>query len=386
MTKKLCSIALVAALLLSLFFFVLPVQFDRMANRALRHSPYTPSERALALHQRLLIADLHCDALLWDRHLLKRNSRGTVDIPRLIEGNVALQAFTVVTKVPPGINFERNSDRGDLITLLVMAQRWPIATWGNLRQRAIYQAKKLCDAADHSEGKLVLIKTAAELQHYLNRRQQDQNITAGFLGIEGAQVLEGELANLDVLFDAGFRMMSPTHFFDTEVGGSAHGLQKGGLTIMGRKMIKRMEEKKMIVDLAHASARTIDDVLAIATRPVVVSHTGVKGTCDNIRNLSDDQIRRIAQTGGVIGIAYFEMAVCGGEALAIAKAIRHAVNLAGIEHVGLGSDFDGAVATPFDAAGLVQLTDALLAEGFSESEIGLIMGENVLRILGECLP
>src|SRR5205823_1747437 len=181
--------------------------------------------------------------------------------------------------------------------------------------------------------------------------------------------LDGDLANLDALFDAGFRMMSPTHFFDNEVGGSAHGLNKGGLTEMGREMIRRMEAKHMIVDLAHASPKVIDDVLAMATKPVVVSHSGVKGTCDNTRNLNDTQMARIAQTGGVIGIGYWETAVCGRDVRAIARAIRYAVNLVGIEHVGLGSDFDGAIGAIFDTTGLSTLTEALLADGFSEGEI-----------------
>src|SRR5581483_6032277 len=211
-------------------------------------------------------------------------------------------------------------------------------------------------------------------------------ITAGFLGIEGAHVLEGDPANVDVMFDAGFRMMSPTHFFDNEIGGSAHGVNKGGLTATGREVIRRMEAKKMLVDLAHASPRTIDDVLGMATRPVVVSHSGVKGTCDNTRNLSDEHLKGIARTGGIIGIGYWEAATCGRDARAIARAIRHAVNVAGIEHVGLGSDFDGAVVEPFDTTGLVQITDALLVEGFSEQEIALIMGGNALRLLKENLP
>jgi microsomal dipeptidase-like Zn-dependent dipeptidase len=147
-----------------------------------------------------------------------------------------------------------------------------------------------------------------------------------------------------------------------------------------------MEAKGMLVDLAHASPKTIDDVLAIASKPVVVSHTGVRSTCDNNRNLSDDQITRIAQTGGVIGIGFWDTAVCGTEASAIAKAIRHAVNVAGVEHVALGSDFDGAVTTPFDAAGLVALTEALFEEGFTEAEMVLIMGGNVLRTLQQTLP
>ena len=386
MKKFFTYLALFLALLIILFFSVLPSQVDQRANQVLATSYPTPSGRAQALHQKLFIVDLHCDALLWNRDLLARNNRGEVDVPRLIEGNMALQAFTVVSKVPLGLNIERNGDSKDMITLLAVAQRWPFATWGSLKQRALHQAQKLHEFAANAEGKFIIIKTREDLQNYLARRQENQNITAGFLGSEGAQVLEGNLENLDELYDAGFRMMAPTHFFDTEIGGSAHGLEKGGLTALGRDWVKKMEEKKIIIDLAHASPQTIDDVLALTTRPLVVSHTGVKGTCDNTRNLSDDHVKRIAQTGGVIGIGFWDTAVCGTDARAIAKSIRYAANLAGVEHVGLGSDFDGAVKTPFDAAHIIQLTEALLAEGFSDEEIALIMGGNALRVLQEVLP
>jgi microsomal dipeptidase-like Zn-dependent dipeptidase len=142
----------------------------------------------------------------------------------------------------------------------------------------------------------------------------------------------------------------------------------------------------MLVDLAHASARTIDDVLSMATRPVVVSHTGVRATCDNARNLSDDQLRRIAATGGVIGIGYWDTAVCGEDARAIARAIAHAASVVGPEHVALGSDFDGAVSVPFDTTGLAVLVDALLAAGLPEEAIAQVMGGNVVRLLGQSLP
>jgi microsomal dipeptidase-like Zn-dependent dipeptidase len=250
----------------------------------------------------------------------------------------------------------------------------------------LYQARKLQETAARSGGKFTVIRTSAELSSYLDRRIAEPHITAGFLGIEGAHALDGSLDNIDVLFDAGFRMMSPSHFFDTDIGGSAHGVEKGGLTDKGKEMVRRMEAKHMIVDVAHASAKTIDDVLALATRPVFVSHSGVKGTCDNQRNLSDEQLKGIARTGGVIGIGYWDTAVCGKDAKAIATAIRYTANLVGVDHVGLGSDFDGAVAEPFDTSGLVQITDALLAEGFTDEEIGKIMGRNVLRLLIENLP
>ena len=384
--KTLIAVGVILLIGLAILFFIVPAQVEKSMNITLHAPPYQPSAKAAALHKKLLVADLHADTLLWNRNLLERESRGHVDIPRLIEGNVALQAFTVVTKTPSSLNIESNDDTSDDITLLAFIQRWPIAAWSSLKERAVYQAKRLREAAARSGGKLALIETASDLKNYLDRRRENPTITAGFLGIEGAHALDGDLANIDALFDAGFRMMAPTHFFDNDIAGSAHGLTKGGLTEKGREMIRRMEAKRMIVDLAHASPKTIDDVLAMATRPLVVSHTGVKGTCDNTRNLSDDHIKAIAKTGGVIGIGYWDTAVCGQDARAIARAIRYTASLAGVEHVGLGSDYDGAIPAPFDTTGLALITDALMAEGFSETEIGMIMGGNVLRLLLETLP
>jgi len=385
--KRALKILLVLILLAAgIFFFVVPGEVEKRMNRVLNKPPYHASERAVELHKKLLIADMHADSLLWSRDLLDRGSRGHVDIPRLLEGNVALQAFTIVTRTPRNMNIEANSGDSDNITLLAIAERWPIASWKSLKQRALYQARKLRDVAARSNGKFVLIKSSGDLSSYLDRRKHELGLTAGFLGVEGAHALDGDVANVEVLFDAGVRMMAPTHFFDNDIGGSAHGVNKGGLTDKGREMIRRMEERRMIVDLAHASAQTIEDVLAMATRPLVVSHTGVKGTCDNTRNLTDEQLKGVARTGGVVGIGYWDTASCGTDAQAIAKSIRYAASVIGTEHIGLGSDFDGAVVEPFDTTGLVLITDALLDEGFTEKEIEQIMGGNVIRLLLENLP
>lgn len=387
MNKVLLALALLFAVALGLFFFVVPAYVERRFNAVLHPPPYAASERARELHRTLFVADLHGDSLLWGRDLLERGTRGHTDVPRLVEGNVGLQTFSVVTKTPRGLNIESNDDRSDNIIWIALALRWPPRTWPSLKERALYLARRLHESAADSGGKLVVIKSKADLSDYLKRREAGGvGMTAGLLSIEGAHALDGDPANVDVLFDAGFRMMSPTHFFDNEMGGSAHGLRKGGLTDRGREMVRRMESRRMIVDVAHSSPQTIDDVLRLATRPVVVSHTGVKGTCDNTRNLSDDQLRRIAANGGLVGIGYWETAVCGTDAKAIARAIRYTANLVGVEHVALGSDFDGAVAEPFDTTGLVQLTDALLAEGFRDDEIRMIMGGNVARLLSENLP
>ena len=376
----------VVFLLVFAFFLAVPRLVDEQENKVLKRPPYAASGRALELHKQLVVADLHADSLLWGRDLLQRGTYGHVDIPRMVDGNVALQVFSLPTKTPRGLNIEHNDDRTDNIRLLAIVDHWPMRTWGSLTERALYQALRLHQMAAASQGTFVVIENAADLSHYLDQRRQNRNLAAGLLSIEGAQALDGKLENLDVLYGAGYRMMSPSHFFDTDIGGSAAGMARTGLTEKGREWVQQMESRHMIIDLAHASPQTISDVLGISTRPLVVSHTGVKGTCNNNRNLSDDQMRAIAARGGLIGIGYWDTASCGTDAAAIVKAMRYVSERVGVEHVALGSDFDGAVTTPFDTTGLVQITDAMLAAGYSEREIRMIMGENVVRFLRENLP
>jgi membrane dipeptidase len=382
--KRLLQWLLLILVIVGTAFFVVPGIVESRMNKVLNPPPYKASAAAEALHKNLIVADLHADSLLWKRDLLEHGSRGQVDVPRLAQGNVAIQAFTLVTTSPRGLNIYKNSDDTDQIKLLAIAQLWPPNTWNSPKRRAIYEASRLHDFAERSQGKLVIIKSRADLQNYLATRSPGQ--VAGFLGTEGSQPLEGRLENLNDLFNAGIRMMAPTHFTDTAIGGAAAGMNKGGLTDLGRQWVKALEAKSIIIDLAHASPATLRDVTAMASRPLLVSHTGVKATCDNPRNLSDQELQAVANTGGVIGIGLWDTATCGTDAKATARAIRHAVSVVGVDHIALGSDFDGAVTTPFDASGWVLVTDALLQEGFSEPDIKKIMGENVVRVLLQGLP
>lgn len=386
--KRIALIALALLLIIGLgVFFSLPRIFDERMNGVAAAAPYEAGAEARALHERLFIADLHADTMLWPRDLCSRHDRGHIDLPRLDEGNVALQVFATVTKTPRGMNFDRNAGDTDNITMLAMAQRWPPRTWTSLLQRALYQSEKLHAQEASANGGLKIVRTRADLTAFLEAgRAPSSRRVAALLALEGLHPLEGRLENIDALFDAGFRMAGITHFFDNELGGSAHGLEKGGLTPFGREVVRRMEDKRMIVDLAHASPRVIDDVLAIARRPVVVSHTGVQATCPGPRNLSDAHIKAIARNGGVIGVGYFAGAVCEPTALGIVKAMRHVMNVVGVQHVALGSDFDGAVTTAFDTTGVIQITEALLEAGFSEADIAAIMGGNVRRLLLAQLP
>jgi membrane dipeptidase len=359
---------------------------ERRVNKTAVPPPYTVTASARALHERLFVADMHADPLFWDRDLRARNPLGHVDVPRLIEGGVALQVFSIVTHAPKGINIKSNdAKRGDLITALAFVSGWPRKTWSSKLERARHEAATFDEAA-RKPGFLKILDRAGLVEFAAKRKFSETPLVAGLLSIEGAQALDGKLENVDALYDMGVRMVGLTHFVDNEAGGSAHGTSKAGLTEFGRKLLARLEEKKMIVDVAHGSKALIDDVLASAKNPLIVSHTGVFGTCPNERNLTDDQLRRIAAKGGLISIGYWKTATCGDDAAAAARAIIYAAKVAGPRHVALGSDFDGAVSQPFDASGVPLITEALLKQGMKETDIALVMGGNAFRFLSERLP
>ena len=363
-----------------LFFTLAPGIVERGMNQVVA-VPLKITPRAQALNAKLQIADMHADTLLWQRSLLTRADRGQVDLPRLIAGNYALQVFSSVTKTPKGQNYVANSADTDNITALTIADLQPPRTWGSLLQRSLWHAQKLDRYAAGSNGQLRVIRTASDLDRLLADRAQGKKVVGGMLSIEGLQDLEGKFANLDTLYTAGFRMAGLAHFFDNDVAGSMHGEAKGGLTPLGRQVMRRMEAIGMIVDIAHSSHATIAEVLATARRPVVASHGGVQATCKVNRNLTDDEIRGVARTGGVIGIGYWDAAICSTKPEAAAAAIAHVRDLVGIDHVGLGSDFDGAVTTGFDSSQIAAVTQALIDRGFSDADIAKVMGGNVLRVL-----
>lgn len=386
MKKLLVGIGVLAVAALVAFFTVVPVIVDGRVNTVVSTAVPSVSPKASALHRTLFVADLHADELLWGRDLLQRVDRGHVDLPRLQEGKVALQVFSAVTKTTRDMNYDKNTAETDNIALLALAQGWPSETRTSLRARATYQAEKLQDAILRAGGAITLITSRDTLAAFAQRRGGDPMQVGALLAIEGLHALDGKLESVDVLFAHGYRMMGLTHFFDNEVAGSAHGVTHGGLTPLGRQVVQRMEQLGIIVDLAHASKQTVQEVLAMATRPVVVSHTGVAAVCPGPRNLTDDQLKAIAANGGLIGIGYWDGAVCEPTIENITKAIMHAVQVMGVQHVGLGSDFDGATKTPWDTRGVIAITDALLKAGMSDEDVSRVMGGNTLEFLLRTLP
>ncbi|TFV94595.1 peptidase M19 [Algoriphagus kandeliae] len=356
-----------------------PSYVESSRNPVKIESPYEVSPEAQELYNRLdFISDLHCDALLWGRDLTKRGDRGHVDFPRMREAHVSLEMFTIVSKSPAGQNMQENSeDTFDNITPLTIMKGESPMNWFSLINRTLSQAQALEGFVTKEDGKAILVKSKADLENLLEKRKSDPAVIGAMLGIEGAHALEGNLENLKAVYEAGIRMIGPTHFFDNELGGSAHGESGDGLSEFGKQVVKRMNELGIFIDLAHASPAIVEDVLELSTKPVIVSHTGVRAILDSQRNLSDEQIQKIAENGGIIGIAFFDMAVGTPELPNIIASIKHVRDLVGIEYVALGSDYDGSVAVPFDITGLPLIVEGLMKEGFTEAEIRAVMGENV---------
>jgi microsomal dipeptidase-like Zn-dependent dipeptidase len=374
-------LSLIASAAIYVFVILVP-GVDKDLNRVLSHGDYPVSERAKAIHKDLLIADLHADNLLWRRNPERRNDYGQVDFPRLREGGVNIQVFSAVTKSPRGLNFDGNdADAPDDITLLAKAQLWPPRTWNSIYERAAFQAQRLHKLAAREQNNLIIAKSKSDLE-------QPDGTLIGLLLTEGSHPLEGDIKNVQRLYDEGYRAMGLQHFFDNELGGSMHGRSQAGLTEFGKGAVREMERIGILIDVAHSSVATVKDTLAITQRPIFISHGGTISHCPRTtnRNLPDDILIEIANRGGIIGIGYFQGVICDITPKGVAAAIIHAVNLLGPDAVALGSDFDGSVTTAFDTSELAALTHELLAQGMNETTLRKVMGENAKRYFATYLP
>lgn len=364
----------------------LPGVAERAINKRVEHDPYAIGEAARALHGSIDVSDLHADPLPWKRDWLERTDRGHTDLPRMVEGGVALQVFGAPTRTPLGQNYERNEDGFDVFAVISIAQLWPTSTWFSPFGRAVHQAQTLADLARRSDGQLRIIRSRADLRALLDARARGQQTMGAIFAIEGAHALEGDLAHLDELDRLGLRVVGLTHFFDNELGGSLHGISGAGLSDFGRSVVLEAARRRMVVDVAHASAPMVAEVLAMTDRPVILSHGGFKGVCDTARNLADESMQAIAEHGGLIGVGFWDGAVCDPSPDGVVRAIRYGIDLVGVDHIALGSDFDGGTTVEFDAAELPVLTQTMLDRGFTESEIRQVMGDNAIRFFLAQLP
>ena len=259
------------------------------------------------------------------------------------------------------------------------------------------------------------------------RRAKQTGKVAVLIGVEGGHAIEGSLANLRTLYARGARYLTLTWNNGNAWAGSSigsGGTRTGGLTPFGRQVIAELEQLGMLVDVSHVSDATLDDVLRVATRPVIASHSSARALAEHPRNLTDAQLRAIAATGGVVNVNFFArfidvrfrkaMDAADGEVDALDLSgearrrertaryatiprvplailldhIDHVATVAGIEHVGLGSDFDGVSALPDrmdDVTALPLLAEGLLDRGYTADDVTRVLGGNMLRVMEQVL-
>ena len=367
------------------------------------------SEKAKELHFSSIVIDTHDDTTqrLLDPsfNIAVPNSDGNIDVPRMRDGGLTALFFSIwisgKTMGPEAV------------------------------QKALKQIDAVRETVRKHPGELLLATTADDI-----REAKKQKKIAALMGVEGGHMMDNDLAVLRTFAALGVRYMTLTHMENTEWADSSTAKpEHNGLTDFGKDVVREMNRLGVMVDISHVSDKTFYDVLATTKTPVIASHSSCRALCSARRNMTDDMIRDLAKNGGVIQINYhvgflsqefmdFDaahpdvhkelgaelakrcgdnetcMEIFGQDVVrefmnagklpkvdwtAIVDHIDHAVKIAGVDHVGLGSDFDGA-AMPIgmeDATHLPQITDALLKKGYSDSDIRKILGENTLRILSE---
>ena len=333
--------------------------------------PSFGSAEARALHAAHPAIDLHADTLMWSRWIGYDLGKlhepflpaaaffGHVDVPRLEAGGIGAQFFGLVSL--------------------------PVAARGQVR--AIDEQIDALEAQIAAYEGFSKIRSAEEIE-----RVQREGTTGALLGIEGAHALEGDLDRVDHFARRGVRYLGLLHFSANEAGFPAYGAgrrDREGLTRWGRELVRRCEAASVIVDLAHINRTGFLEACAMAARPLIVSHTGVSRAYDHWRNIDDEQIRAVADRGGVVGIIFCPRFLGGDGIDDVVRHLRHVIDIGGEDTPALGSDWDGMIVpTPDlrDAAHLPLLTDALLRAGMHEETIAKILRHNALRVLRECPP
>ena len=322
------------------------------------------------LHDHILTLDTHCDTPMFfpkNVDFTTRDSRILVDLPKMTEGR--LDATIMVCYLPQPKEGE------------TFQQIAPFEVAGP-KAYADLIFDKIEQMVANSNGKVALASDLSKL--YVNKTDGRKSI---MLGIENGLALEGDIRNVRYFAKRGVVYITLCHNGDNDICDSARGKQThGGVSDFGAKVIRKMNELGLIVDLSHAAESSFYDALKISRQPIVCSHSSARALCDHPRNLTDEQMRALAQKGGVCQITLYNgFLVKEGEATicdAIAH-LNHAVKVMGIDHVGLGTDFDGdgGVRGLADASELTLFTRQLLAQRYSEQDIQKIWGGNFLRVM-----
>ena len=328
--------------------------------------------QAQELHNRVLTLDTHCDTpMLFPQgiHFDQRDPRILVDLHKMTEGRQ--DATIMVSYLPQPKIGETFSSKVD----------FDVTTPTEYADLIFDKIEEIVNAnADY----IALARTPGDL--YENKRQGKKSI---MLGIENGLALGGLLQNVQHFAERGVVYITLCHNGDNDLCDSARGCNThGGVSRFGEQVIREMNRLGLMVDLSHAAEKSFYDALDISQTPIVCSHSSCRALCDHPRNLTDDQMRRLAAHGGVMQVTLYNgFLVKDGDATildAIAH-LEHAVSIMGIDHVGLGTDFDGdgGICGLRDSSELLQFTRQLLARHYSERDIQKIWGGNFLRVMSQ---
>jgi membrane dipeptidase len=383
----------------------------RMVAGALLVAPallVAQAPNARDVHDRAIVVDTHADTtqrLIFDPkfNIAERHGDGNIDIPRMRDGGMDALFFSIW--VPSEVT-------------------GPIAV-----KRAFDQIDAVREAVRQHPDALMLATTAADVRKAVSEKK-----IAALMGVEGGHMIDDDIRQLRNFAALGVRYMTLTHFKNNNwADSSTDKPQHNGLTAFGKDVVREMNRLGMMIDISHVADKTFFDVLALTTAPVIASHSSSRAIANHPRNMTDEMMKALARNGGVIMINYhagflseeFRVAAekehgdvvtamsamskkCGGneacttmeseridhELMAkgtlpkvgwekIVEHIDHAVKVAGADHVGLGSDFDGAT-MPLgmeDVSKLPKITEALLAKGYTQQDVTKILGGNILRVM-----
>jgi len=340
------------------------------------------SDEAVALYLDSEVIDLHVDSFIWTRifgyDLCERHDHGLFgarfysqvdfprildDFPRILEAQLG-GAIWVITTNPAKVASEREA-----------------AFFENLAELKALFAK----VPEHFS----IVRSAADY-----RRARALGKHGAFLGIQGGNALDHGPDSIERIPEGDILRVTLVHLSTSSLGTTSSPLARGddGLTPKGKDFVRRLQAKKIFVDLAHVSKRGFWDAVEVAdpSQPLIVTHTGVEGVHPHWRNLDDDQLRAIAERGGTVGVMYQSSFLgdpyLGGKAARIVDHLEHIVKTVGEDHASLGSDWDGAILPPRDmptCLELPKLVQIMLDRKWSEARIRKVLGENFLRVVAE---
>lgn len=316
----------------------------------------------LQLHFSTIVVDAHIDTILdiaaGRRRLGERSTSGHADLPRLQEGGVNVQVFAHF--IEPDYKPDRSLPR--FLQLLDVFLR----------------------EAEENDHFMQVVSGFHDLQQAVQAGK-----LAAVISVEGGEALAGSIEVLRIFHRLGVRSLGLTWNESNDI---ADGIDAGpaakGLTNFGRRVIQEMNRLGMLIDVSHLAEPGFWDVIHLSNKPVIASHSNARAVCDHVRNLNDDQIKALAENGGVMGLNFCPPFIDPGHATIdrLVDHVDHILDLVGDDHLGLGSDFDGIMSTPTgleDVSKLPRLTEKLLSRGYKEETVRKILGKNFLRVFKE---